>query len=211
MSAAPSDPAAGAPGSHGSAGAQAAPGTGAVSTPTAPGVVTVSASWWARPAVLAVLLLLILSFVSPVDAATPRTTLQAVEAELMCVTCKTPLNQSSAVQAERERTQIERLVASGATKQEAIDAMVQIYGNDVLIDPPEKGLRVARIALPAAAALFGAGLLFFLVRKWRRSAATDEDDEPSDGPGTDPDLESTTPGMTADDRRRLDADLERYA
>ncbi|MEV4420373.1 cytochrome c-type biogenesis protein CcmH [Patulibacter sp. NPDC049589] len=188
-----------------------APGTDAVSTPSAPGVVTVRPSWWARPAVLAVLLLLLLSFVSPVDAATPRTTLQAVEAELMCVTCKTPLTQSSAVQAERERAQIERLVASGATKQEAIDAMVQIYGNQVLIDPPEEGLRVARIALPVAAALFGAGLLFFLVRRWRRSAATEEDGGPSDDLDADPDLESTTPGMTADDRRRLDTDLERYA
>lgn len=156
-------------------------------------------------AALAVLLLL-LSFAAPASGATPRTSLEAVESELMCVTCGTPLNQSNAPQAIEEREEIERLVAAGRTKQEAVDAMVAIYGDDVLIDPPEQGLRVARIAIPAAAALFGLVLLTVLVRRWRRRAAQDDGDA-----GDGPDHESSSPGLTDDDRRRLDAELERYA
>lgn len=168
--------------------------------------VTVTPSWRATAAVFAAILLLLVSFVAPAEGATPRTTLEAVESELMCVTCRTPLNQSNAPQAIEEREEIERLVAEGRTKDEAVDAMVAIYGDDVLIDPPEEGLRVARIAIPAAAALFGIVLLTVLVRRWRRREPATDDAED----GT-PDLDSSSPALTDDDRRRLDAELERYA
>jgi cytochrome c-type biogenesis protein CcmH len=165
-------------------------------------------SWWAGIVTIVALILMVLSMVSPVDAATPRTTLEDVEAELMCITCKTPLNQSTARQADRERAMIERLVAGGATKQQAIDGMVAAYGDEILIDPPQSGLKVARIALPAAAGLFGVGLLVVLVRRWRRSAGRDDVVAATSGA---PDLESSSPDITDDDRRRLDAELERYA
>lgn len=171
--------------------------------------VTVTPSWKATAAAFLAILLLLLSFVAPAEGATPRTTLEAVEAELMCVTCKTPLNQSNAPQAIEEREEIERLVAEGRSKDEAIDAMVAIYGDDVLIDPPEEGLRVARIAIPGAAALFGLVLLTVLVRRWRRREPSHDDDAPT-GDGS-PDVDSSSPALTDDDRRRLDAELERYA
>jgi cytochrome c-type biogenesis protein CcmH len=142
-------------------------------------------------------------------AATPRTSLEAVERELMCVTCKTPLNQSSAVQANRERTEIERLIAQGKTKDQVIDGMVAVYGQQVLLDPPEGGLRAARWILPAAGAVVGLAILFVVVRRWRRRPSAPDDDHA--GPGGEPDLESSSPDLTADDQRRLDADLRRYA
>lgn len=169
--------------------------------------VTVTPSWRATAAAVAAILLLLLSFVAPADAATPRTTLEAVEAELMCVTCKTPLNQSNAPQAIEEREEIERLVAEGRTKDEIIDAMVAIYDDDVLIDPPEEGLRVARIVIPAAAALLGLTLLAVLVRRWRRRVPADDGPDEDESPDHDP----SSPALTDDDRRRLDAELERYA
>lgn len=175
-------------------------------TPEAPG--PARPSWWAGIVTIVALILMLLSIVAPVDAAQPRTTLEAVEAELMCVTCKTPLNQSNAVQADRERQMIERLIAGGATKQQAIDGMSQAYGDEILINPPQKSLRVARIALPAAAGLFGVGLLFVLIRRWRRSPERGDGDDPAPA---GPDLDSSSPDMTDDDRRRLDAELERYA
>lgn len=155
------------------------------------------------------IVLLLLAFAGPVEAATPRTSLEAVEAELMCVTCKTPLNQSNAIQADEERGLILDLIAQGKTKDQVIAGMVDVYGDPILIDPPEAGLRIARLALPLGAALFGAGLVVVLIRRWRRQSAASDD--PDAATGAAPDLESSAPGMTADDRRRLDADLERYA
>lgn len=182
------------------------PGTTTIESPAT--AVTVEPSVRAFLVAVLAIGLLLLSFVAPASGATPRTSLEAVEGELMCVTCGTPLNQSNAPQAIEERDEIERLVAAGRTKQEAVDAMVAIYGDDVLIDPPEQGLRVARIAIPAAFALFGLALLTILVRRWRRR--TPEDDLDGDA-GNGPDHESSSPGLTDDDRRRLDAELERYA
>jgi len=186
------------------------PGAGETTIESPPTAISVSPSRGATIALFTAIVLLLISFVAPAGAATPRTTLEEVEAELMCVTCRTPLNQSNAPQALEERDEIERLVAAGKTKQEAIDAMVAIYGDPVLIDPPESGLRVARIAIPGAAAVFGVTLLVVLVRRWRRRSRGDGDED--DGPAvTTPDLDSSSPGLTDDDRRRLDAELERYA
>lgn len=186
--------------------AEAAAPPGATTIESPPTAVTVEPSLRAFVVAVLAIGLLLLSFVAPASGATPRTSLEAVEGELMCVTCGTPLNQSNAPQAIEEREEIERLVAAGRTKQEAVDAMVAIYGDDVLIDPPEQGLRIARIAIPAAAALFGLVLLTVLVRRWRRRGA-EEDPDGDAGP----DHESSSPGLTDDDRRRLDAELERYA
>jgi cytochrome c-type biogenesis protein CcmH len=183
-------------------------GPGETTIETPPTAVTVVQTPGRTLVVFGALLLLLLSFVAPASGATPRTSLEEVEAELMCVTCRTPLNQSNARQAQEERDEIERLVSQGKTKQQAVDAMVAIYGTPVLIDPPEEGLRIARLALPIGAALFGAGLLFVLIRRWRRKSAVSP---APDAAGGEPDLDSSAPGLTADDRRRLDADLERYA
>lgn len=161
----------------------------------------------AAATLLAALLLVLLA--AAAHAAAPQTSLEEVERELMCVTCGTPLNQSDAVQANRERSEIERLVAQGKSKDEVIDGMVDVYGEDVLLNPPEDGLRAARWILPAAAALIGLAILLVVVRRWRRRPGAPDDEPPA--PDDEPDLESSSPDLTADDQRRLDADLRRYA
>ncbi|WP_210493942.1 cytochrome c-type biogenesis protein CcmH [Patulibacter sp. SYSU D01012] len=153
------------------------------------------------PALLALLLALLLAAPAAAGAATPRTTLQEVEAELMCVTCKTPLNQSDAVQANKERGEIERLIAQGKTKDEVIAGMVDVYGDQVLLNPPEKGLQTARWLLPALGALLALALLTLLVRRWRRRAAAAPAAEAAD---------DDVPALSDEDRRRLDADLARF-
>lgn len=189
----------------------------------------------------AVLLLLCLSLLSPAAsfAATPKTTLQEVEAELMCATCKVPLNQSEAPQANQERATIERLIAEGRTKDQIIDEMVHIYTDSVLLNPPDKGVRTLRWAIPAAVGLFAVVVLAVLILRWRRRAAsegTDGVDAPDGGlapggPGATSDALSVngapggppTPGpagaasdadagdgLSDEDRRRLDSDLARY-
>jgi cytochrome c-type biogenesis protein CcmH len=189
----------------------------------------------------AVLLLLCLSLLSPATsfAATPKTTLQEVEAELMCATCKVPLNQSEAPQANQERATIERLIAEGRTKDQIIDEMVHIYTDSVLLNPPDKGVRTLRWAIPAAVGLFAVVVLAVLILRWRRRAAaegTDGVDAPGGGPGAGPgtstglppsadggthgstsgaasgpaDADDSGDGLSDEDRRRLDSDLARY-
>jgi cytochrome c-type biogenesis protein CcmH len=181
---------------------------------TAPGTARLVAPAVSRAArlataALAVAALLLVLLATVAHAAAPRTSLEAVERELMCVTCGTPLNQSDALQANRERSEIERLIAQGKTKDQVIDGMVDVYGQDVLLNPPEDGLRAARWIFPAAGALIGLGILFLVVRRWRRRPGAPDDDAPA--PDDEPDLESSSPDLTADDQRRLDADLRRYA
>ncbi len=158
-------------------------------------------------------------------AATPKTTLEEVEKELMCSTCRVPLAQSDAPQAQQERQTIERLIAEGRTKDEIIDEMVLIYSETVLIDPPEANVRTLRWLVPAIAALLGFSLVAFLVIRWRRSTRMRAHDEPADPTagwadapkGSSPADDVAAPGdertgdLSDDDRARLDADLDRYA
>jgi cytochrome c-type biogenesis protein CcmH len=151
-------------------------------------------------------------------AVAPRTTLEEVEKELMCSTCRVPLEQSDAPQAQQERQAIERLIAEGLTKDQVIAEMVEIYSESVLIHPPEEGVRTLRWLIPAVAALVGFALVALLVVRWRRSTRGDAGDGPGDGfadapgpraddgPSRDPD-----DGLSDADRARLDADLDRYA
>lgn len=154
--------------------------------------------------------------------AAPKTTLQEVEKELMCSTCRVPLEQSNAPQAQQERQTIERLIAEGRTKDEIIDEMVEIYSESVLIHPPEDGVRTLRWLIPAVAALLGFSLVALLVARWRRSARTAADAAPSDptagwvdAPGSAARADGVEPDaadeLSAADRARLDADLDRYA
>lgn len=153
-------------------------------------------------------------------AVAPKTTLEEVEKELMCSTCRVPLAQSDAPQAQQERQTIERLIAEGKTKDQIIDEMVLIYSETVLIDPPEANVRTLRWLVPAVAALLGFSLVAFLVVRWRRStraSAADGAVDPTagwvDAPGADPgDRDGASSDDLSDaDRARLDADLDRYA
>jgi cytochrome c-type biogenesis protein CcmH/NrfF len=159
-------------------------------------------------------------------AVPPRTTLREVEKELMCSTCRVPLEQSEAPQAQQERQTIERLIAEGLTKDQIIDEMVEIYSESVLIHPPEDGVRTLRWLVPAVAALIGFSLAFFLVVRWRRSTRASGTTRPSDptagwvdaptgSPSPEPDSaapnHAPSDGLSDADRARLDADLDRYA
>lgn len=162
---------------------------------------------------------------STASAVESKTTLQEVEKELMCSTCRVPLNQSDAPQAQQERQTIERLIAEGKTKDEIIDEMVHIYSETVLIDPPEANVRTLRWLVPALAALLGFTLVAFLVVRWRRSTRMSTAGAPvdptagwADAPGgnasgadSDGPADAPSDALTDADRARLDADLDRYA
>jgi cytochrome c-type biogenesis protein CcmH len=131
-------------------------------------------------------------------AATPRTSMPAIERQVMCVTCKIPLNVAESPQSQRERAYIRGLIAEGKTEAQIKSELVAQYGNSVLALPSAKGFDLAAYLVPVAVVLALIGLVALLLPSWRRharaQAATTAD----------------SPKLSAGDAARLDADLERF-
>jgi cytochrome c-type biogenesis protein CcmH len=132
------------------------------------------------------------------DAAAPRTTLLAIEHQVMCVTCKIPLTVAESPQAARERVFIRGLIAERQTEAQIKNSLVAQYGPSVLDLPSTKGFDLAAYLVPVAMMLTLLALLAFLLPSWRRHArarrSTAED----------------APELSASDAARLDADLAHF-
>jgi cytochrome c-type biogenesis protein CcmH/NrfF len=137
----------------------------------------------------------------PAAAATPRTTLNDVEDEVMCVTCNVPLNIAQSPQADRERAEIQRLVDQGLTKEQIKRRLKAIYGPNVLALPSSKGFNLAAYAVPIGLVAAMLAAVALLVTRWRRDDGSGPPEPPTDG---------GDPGLDPDDERRLDEDLARY-
>lgn len=150
-----------------------------------------------RASLLPVLLALtLLGTAAPAPAASPQTTLQDVEDEVMCPICGTLLELSDSPQARREKVYVAKLVAAGRSKAEIKDALVAQYGASVLALPEAKGFDLTAYLIPAIAFLVAAIALGFGVARWRRAG---------DGPSRPP--PAAPQGEQAE---RLDADISRY-
>jgi cytochrome c-type biogenesis protein CcmH/NrfF len=146
-------------------------------------------------------LLATLALAGPVAAATPQTTLNDVEDEVMCVSCGVPLNIADSPQADRERAFIADQVALGKSKAQIKEAMVQEYGNRVLAQPDSKGFNITNWLIPLAVVVVRVGGVALLLPRWRRKEISAE--IAGDDPAAIPDLDP-------EERRRLDEDLARY-
>jgi cytochrome c-type biogenesis protein CcmH len=147
---------------------------------------------------LALLLLLALALPGGALAAEPKTTLPAIEEQVMCVVCNTPLSVAGGPQADAQRREIRRLIAQGKTEQQIKDALVAEYGERVLALPDDEGFELAAYLVPIAALAGALALLAVLLPRWRRSART------RGGPA------ALGPPLSDEDARRLDEDLARY-
>ena len=148
----------------------------------------------AGPAI--VLLLAILLAGAGQAAATPRTSLPAIERQVMCVTCKIPLNVAESPQADRERAFIQSLIVEGKSEAQIKRALVGQYGPAVLALPSSHGFDLAAYLVPIAALLaLLVGLA--LLPRWRRGSAAAPAQEPA------------TP-LSGSDAARLDADLAHF-
>jgi cytochrome c-type biogenesis protein CcmH len=127
----------------------------------------------------------------------PQTTLAAVEAEVMCPVCGTPLGLATeAPQANRERAFIQRLIERCRSKDEIKEILVAQYGPGVLALPKAEGFNLGAYLVPALAVLLAAGGIAVAARRWRG------------GGGRPP--TAVGPGEDSAAGKRLDADLERY-
>ena len=128
----------------------------------------------------------------------PKTTLPEITRQVMCVTCKIPLNVAESPQADRERAFIQRLIGQGLDETQIKRALVAQYGASVLGLPAARGFDLTVYLVPLAAVLLLLGTLLTLLPKWRRSTRTQPSSEP----------EGPRPGSA--DAARLDSDLARF-
>lgn len=132
------------------------------------------------------------------DAVAPRTTLLAIEHQVMCVTCKIPLNLAESPQAGRERVFIRGLIAEGQTEAQIKSSLVAQYGPSVLALPSAKGFDLAVYLVPIAVVLALLALLAFLLPSWRRHARARKS------------IVEDAPPLSEIDAARLDADLAHF-
>ena len=140
--------------------------------------------------VAAVVLASFAATVSAVAAPSPSD----LEAEFVCPTCKTTLDQSDSPIARRMKQVIRNSLAEGKTEAQIRDQLVAQFGPAVVAEPPKKGFDLLAWLVPLGILAAGAVGVGAIAWGWRRSRA----DEPPPAP-LDPALE-----------RRLDAELERF-
>jgi len=86
-------------------------------------------------AALSVVAAIVACACAPAEAIPARTSLPVIERQVMCATCKIPLNVAESPQADRERAFIRTLIAQGRTEAQIKNALVVQYGPAVLALP----------------------------------------------------------------------------
>jgi cytochrome c-type biogenesis protein CcmH len=130
-------------------------------------------------------------------AVAPRTTLPAIEGQVMCVTCKIPLTVAQSPQASRERAYIQSLIDRGYSEVQIKRSLVYQYGSAVLALPRAHGFDLAAYLVPVAVVLALLATLALLLPRWRRRAGQASAGEP-------------TTTLSPSDAARLDADMARF-
>jgi cytochrome c-type biogenesis protein CcmH len=140
-------------------------------------------------------LLAVLILAAPAAAQAPKASLPDIEDEVMCVECGTVLSVSSSPVAQQERQFIREQITLGKDKEQIKAALVAEYGEDVLAEPERTGFNLALWLVPIVLVLLAAVAIVFAVRRWSGRAPTEEAEPP--------------PPLSAEDARRLDAELGR--
>ncbi len=127
----------------------------------------------------------------------PRPSLPVIERQVMCVTCKIPLNVAQSPQADRERAFIQSLIDAGYDEAQIKRALVAQYGASVLGLPADHGFDASAYLVPLVAVLGLLAALLVLLPRWRRRAREQASAEPPAPLG-------------AADAARLESDLARF-
>ena len=120
-----------------------------------------------------------------------------LEAELVCPTCETTLDQSNAPVAQRMKQLIRQRIAAGWSEAEIKADLVDQFGPGVLAEPPKSGFDLLAWLLQLG--LLVAGALGVGALAWGWSRRRDGSGDGVAAAALDPELE-----------RRIDAELERY-
>ncbi len=101
-------------------------------------------------------------------APAPRASLTDIESDVMCTSCREPLEVAQSPQADSERAYIRGLIAQGETKSQILNNLVAQYGTAVLGKPPAHGFNLTVYIIPPAILVLGAAILAFTLPRWRR-------------------------------------------
>ena len=130
-----------------------------------------------RTGAIALLIMLVgapLALAPAIDPATSaaavaqRASLTDIESDVMCTSCREPLEVAQSPQADSERAYIRGLIAQGETKSQILNNLVAQYGTAVLGKPPAHGFNLTVYIIPPAILVLGAGILAFTLPRWRR-------------------------------------------
>jgi cytochrome c-type biogenesis protein CcmH/NrfF len=137
--------------------------------------------------------------ITPAPAAeTARTSLPVIERQVMCVTCKIPLDVAQSPQADRERAFIQSLIRQGYGEAQVKRALVAQYGQSVLGLPGAHGFDLSVYLVPAAVVLALLAMLAVLLPRWRR------------GTRGGPAAQAAAAPLDPSDSARLESDLARF-
>jgi cytochrome c-type biogenesis protein CcmH len=128
----------------------------------------------------------------------PRTSLPVIERQVMCVTCKIPLNVAQSTQADRERAFIQSLIDRGEGEAEIKRDLVGQYGPTVLGLPSTHGFDLTAYLVPLVAVLALLAALAYLLPRWRASARAQDSRHDAPAP------------LASSDAARLESDLSRF-
>jgi cytochrome c-type biogenesis protein CcmH len=135
---------------------------------------------------------------SAASATVPRASLPTIERQVMCVTCKIPLNVAQSPQADRERAYIQGLIDEGQTETQIKRELVGQYGPSVLGLPGTHGFDLAAYLVPLAFVLALLVTLLLLLPRWRRHARAEVA------------RENSHPRLDVTDAARLETDIARF-
>ena len=151
-------------------------------------------------ALLAAALALMLA--GPALASERHPTQSELEAELVCPTCHTPLDESDSPVAQQMKAFIRTRIDAGATRSQIVDELVgppNNLGPGVLGVPQTHGFDLLAWVLPFAGIGVGALAIGAGAWVWSRNRASDNSSPGGDGPSLDPELD-----------RRVDEELARF-
>lgn len=149
-----------------------------------------------RRALLAAIAALLL--LPAVALAAPRPTLPALEPQLMCVTCKIPLNVADSAEAAQERELIKELIAKGDDESQIKKVMVAQYGPSVIATPSTKGFDLTAYLVPIVVVLALIAVAATLLPRWRRAARERQG------------RREAIPTLTPAEAQRLEQDMKRF-
>ncbi len=104
------------------------------------------------------------------SAAAIRPSLPVIERQVMCVTCKIPLNVAESPQANEERAYIQELIDQGQSESQIKSSLVEQYGPAVLGLPRAHGFDLAAYLVPVVVVAVLIVTLLVLLPSWRRQA-----------------------------------------
>ena len=127
---------------------------------------------------------------------------QDMQTQLMCVTCRVPIDQSESLFADHLRNFLHQKCAAGWTSSQVKNTLVARFGEEILAAPPKHGFSLLAWLVPGAVLLAGIGVAVTLALRWSRSRRGPPG-PPAGGGGGGSDVDT-------DMAARIDAELARF-